>query len=121
VAGLRACCLPTPISSIRLATIRLGSQPAALALMLEHALDLILGDRAPKFEHLGKPSSRIFTEAIARVGVSDAVMIGDQLHTDIAGAHSVGMASALLMGGVADARAHEEWGDWTPHYVMQSL
>ncbi|MGV3708851.1 MAG: HAD-IIA family hydrolase [Gemmatimonas sp.] len=98
-----------------------GFTAGGLALMLEHALQLILGENAPKFEHLGKPSPRIFTEALARVGVTDAVMIGDQLHTDVAGANSVGMASVLLLGGVGDARAHEEWGDWTPSYVMKSL
>lgn len=98
-----------------------GFTAGALALMLERALELVLGDRAPTFEPLGKPASRIFTEALGRVGVSDAVMIGDQLHTDIAGAHSVGMASALLLGGVSHNRADEEWGDWTPRYLMREL
>lgn len=98
-----------------------GFTAGGLALMLEHALELVLGERAPKFEPLGKPSSRIFTEALARVGATDAVMIGDQLHTDIAGAHSVGMASALLMGGVSHNRLDEEWGEWTPHYLLRTL
>lgn len=98
-----------------------GFTAGGLALMLEHALELVLGERAPKFEPLGKPSSTIFTEALSRIGVTDAVMIGDQLHTDIAGAHSVGMASALLMGGVSHNRLDEEWGEWTPHYVLRTL
>lgn len=98
-----------------------GFTAGALALMLERALVLVLGDRAPVFEILGKPSHRIFTEAIARIGMSNAVMIGDQLHTDIAGAHSVGMASALLLGGVSDAPAAGEWGEFTPQYVLRSL
>ncbi|MBC8088945.1 MAG: HAD-IA family hydrolase [Phycisphaerae bacterium] len=98
-----------------------GFTAGALALMLERALELVLGNRAPTFEALGKPSPRIFLEALARVGVSDAVMIGDQLHTDIAGAHSVGMAAALLLGGVSHNRMNEEWGDWTPRYLLKSL
>ncbi len=98
-----------------------GFTAGALALMLERALELVLGERAPAFEPLGKPSPRIFTEAIRRLGVSDAVMIGDQVHTDIAGAHSVGMASALLLGGVSHNRADEEWGEWTPRYLMREL
>ena len=98
-----------------------GFTAGALALMLERGLSLVLGDRAPALEILGKPSPRIFTESIARLGVSDAVMIGDQLHTDIAGAHSVGMASALLLGGVSDERAPGQWGEWTPSYVLRSL
>ena len=48
-------------------------------------------------------------------------MIGDQVHPDIAGAHSVGMASALLLGGVSHNRADEEWGEWTPRYLMREL
>lgn len=102
-------------------TASFGFTAGALALMLERGLQLILGDRAPTFEILGKPSPRIFSEAIARIGMTDAVMIGDQLHTDIAGAHSVGMSSALLLGGVSDERANREWGEWTPRYVLKSL
>ena len=107
---------------------RFGFTAGSLALMLEHALHLVLGDTAPTFEALGKPSSRIFREAIARVGTADAVMIGDQLHTDIAGAASVGMASALLLGGVSHHRATvpsdaetSRFGEWTPTYVLGSL
>lgn len=98
-----------------------GFTAGALALMLETALKQVLGARAPVFEILGKPSPRIFTEAITRVGTTNAVMIGDQLHTDIAGALSVGMASALLLGGVSAVPDAKEWGEWTPSYVMHSL
>ncbi len=98
-----------------------GFTAGALAVMLQRSLELVLGDRTPEFEILGKPSPRIFKEALARLGLSDAVMIGDQLHTDIAGAHSVGMASALLLGGVSGARADGEWGEWTPKYILNSL
>lgn len=102
-------------------TATFGFTAGALALMLQRGLELVLGDDTPTIEILGKPSPRIFTEAIARVGTPDAVMIGDQLHTDIAGAHSVGMTSALLLGGVSNARAAGEWGEWTPRYLLKSL
>ncbi|MEP6833013.1 MAG: HAD-IIA family hydrolase [Gemmatimonas sp.] len=95
-----------------------GFTAGALALMLERGLEPVLGQQSPKFEILGKPSARIFAEAIKRVGVNDAVMIGDQLHTDIAGAHSVGLASALLLGGVSGA---EQFGEWTPRYLLRAL
>jgi HAD superfamily hydrolase (TIGR01450 family) len=98
-----------------------GFTAGSLALMLERALDVVLGSDAPKFEILGKPSPRIFNEAIARVGTRDAVMIGDQLHTDIAGAQSVGIASALLLGGVSHQRAAQGFGEWTPTYLLRSL
>lgn len=102
-------------------TARFGFTAGSLALMLERALELVLGDTAPAFEILGKPSPRIFAEAIARVGTSDVVMIGDQLHTDIAGALAAGMASALVLGGVSHDRAITGLGKFTPTYLLQSL
>ena len=100
---------------------RFGITAGSLALMIEHAVELVLGEGAPRFEHLGKPSARIFHEAITRVGTPDAVMIGDQLHTDIAGAQTVGMASALLMGGVSHHRASTDDARWSPTYLLESL
>jgi HAD superfamily hydrolase (TIGR01450 family) len=98
-----------------------GVTAGSLALVLEHCLAVVLGDRAPAFEALGKPSPGIFREAIRRLGTADAVMIGDQLPTDIAGAASVGMASALVLGGVSHDHALLRATPWTPTYVLQSL
>jgi len=79
---------------------RYGFTAGAMAVMLEAALALRFPDLAPRFEPLGKPSPRIFEAAFARLGTREAVMIGDQLHTDIAGAHAAGIASALCLTGV---------------------
>jgi ribonucleotide monophosphatase NagD (HAD superfamily) len=98
-----------------------GLTAGSLAMMLERALEMVLGEGAPKFEILGKPSRRIFTEALARVGTTDAVMIGDQLHTDIAGAQSVNIASALMLGGVSQERPPHGYGEFTPTYILRSL
>jgi HAD superfamily hydrolase (TIGR01450 family) len=98
-----------------------GVTAGSLALVLEHSLRRIVGPTAPVFEPLGKPSPRIFTEAIARVGTSDAVMIGDQLETDIIGAKSVGLAAALMLGGVTSLEAALGAGNDAPNYIMTSL
>ncbi|MBD3677865.1 MAG: HAD-IA family hydrolase [Rhodobacteraceae bacterium] len=61
-----------------------------------------LADRtgaAPEF--FGKPFNNIFDLAFKRLGPvekSRVVMVGDSLHTDILGARSAGVASALISG-----------------------
>ena len=100
---------------------RFGVTAGSLALVLEHSLRRIFGASAPTFEPLGKPSLRIFREAILRVGTSDAVMIGDQLETDIIGAKSAGLATALMLGGVTSRAAALAAGTDAPMYLMSSL
>ena len=100
---------------------RFGITAGSLALVLEHSLRRIVGASAPTCEPLGKPSQRIFREAIARVGTSDAVMIGDQLETDIIGARSAGLATALMLGGVTSRAAALAAGADAPMYLMSSL
>ncbi|MCP4498911.1 MAG: HAD-IA family hydrolase [Deltaproteobacteria bacterium] len=48
------------------------------------------------FEPLGKPAAPIFKEALRRLGVNDAVMLGDTLHTDVAGAKAAGLKAVLV-------------------------
>ena len=98
-----------------------GVTAGSLALVLEHSLRRIIGPTAPVFEPLGKPAARIFREAIARVGTSDAVMIGDQLETDIMGAKSAGLAAALMLGGVTSLDTALAAGTDAPTYIMRSL
>lgn len=98
-----------------------GVTAGSLALVLEHALRRIVGPTAPVFEPLGKPSARIFAEAVRRVGTSDVVMIGDQLETDIVGAKAAGLATALMLGGVTSRQAALAAGSEAPTYIMTSL
>lgn len=98
-----------------------GVTAGSLALVLEHALRRIVGPTAPVFEPLGKPTTRIFAEAVRRVGTSDAVMIGDQLETDIVGAKAAGLATALMLGGVTSRQAAHAAGSEAPTYIMTSL
>jgi HAD superfamily hydrolase (TIGR01450 family) len=78
----------------------LGFTAGAVALLLEAALARRFPGHGLAFEHLGKPEPHLFAEAARRLALGPArlVMIGDQLETDIAGAHAAGIATALLAG-----------------------
>ncbi|MFW0787976.1 HAD-IIA family hydrolase [Gordonia sp. CPCC 206044] len=51
----------------------------------------------------GKPAAPLMADAIARSRASKPLVIGDRLDTDIEGAHSVGVDSALVLTGVSSA------------------
>jgi hypothetical protein len=48
----------------------------------------------------GKPERPLFEETLRRVGGRRPLMVGDSLHTDIAGAHKAGTDSLLVLTGV---------------------
>jgi HAD superfamily hydrolase (TIGR01450 family) len=104
---------------------RFGFTAGSLAHMLERALVLLLGESAPRFVVLGKPAALHFETALSRVGTRNAVMLGDTLHTDIAGAEGVGIASALLLTGVTTeaqvAAAVSRGAGQVPTYVVRGL
>ena len=52
----------------------------------------------------GKPETPMFTVAAQRLGVSSALMVGDRLDTDIAGARAAGFRSALVLTGIDQAK-----------------
>jgi HAD superfamily hydrolase (TIGR01450 family) len=80
-----------------------GITAGSIALMLEAALQRRFGAQAPRFVRLGKPAAHLYEAAIARSAGGRAVMIGDQLETDIAGAVAAGIDSALVTTGVSAA------------------
>ena len=72
--------------------------------MFEAALQRRYPDRpAFAFARLGKPERYLYDEALHRCGTRNAVMIGDQLETDIRGANACGIDSALVTTGVSAA------------------
>jgi ribonucleotide monophosphatase NagD (HAD superfamily) len=75
-----------------------GFTAGAMALLIEAALARRFPARNLRFDHLGKPAPHLFAEARRRLGGARAVMIGDQLETDIAGARAAGIDAALLAG-----------------------
>jgi HAD superfamily hydrolase (TIGR01450 family) len=76
----------------------LGITAGAVALIIEAALTRRFGDAAPRFARLGKPEPHLFDAGRALLEVDDVVVIGDQLETDIVGATTAGMDSALVEG-----------------------
>ena len=78
---------------------------------------------APRF--FGKPFGNIYNLAFARLGEVDksrVVMVGDSLHTDILGAQTAGIASALITDygffAQGDAMAGIRASGISPDYVM---
>ena len=48
---------------------------------------------------VGKPAREFYTSAIAELGVQRAVMVGDDLEADVAGAMATGLAGVLVRTG----------------------
>ncbi|MGP8069125.1 MAG: HAD-IIA family hydrolase [Candidatus Bathyarchaeia archaeon] len=73
--------------------------PALSAGPIIKALEFASGKRAVM---IGKPSPRMFTLALQLAGekASKAVMIGDQIETDIVGARKAGLHTILVLTGV---------------------
>lgn len=97
-----------------------GFTAGAMALLIEAALARRLPGAGLSFDHLGKPEPHLFRAGAARLGIEPAqlVMIGDQLETDIAGAHAAGIPAALVLAGVSrwDASA-----TISPTYLLERL
>lgn len=73
-------------------------------------------------EIVGKPNGIMFEEAVRRLEgtANDTVMVGDRLNTDIAGAHSVGLRSVLLLSGIA-TREELMNSEIQPDWVFENL
>lgn len=74
---------------------------------------------------LGKPFEPIFKLALLRANTSNAVMIGDQLETDILGANRMSLDSAVVTTGINRKSSAEDFKevtkDQTPRYILHSL
>ena len=93
--------LPNPDILYPEGTDAFGFAAGSVALMFEAALARRYPDREDlRFVPLGKPQPHLYRHALALGGEANAVMIGDQLETDIAGANAAGIDSALLTVGV---------------------
>lgn len=94
-----------------------GFAAGTIARMLEEAIHLRFPNVGATFLRLGKPHAPIFEEGCRRAGTRNAVMIGDQLETDIRGAHQFGISSALVGFGVTRASSIGE-GSVRPTYLL---
>jgi HAD superfamily hydrolase (TIGR01450 family) len=99
-----------------------GIAAGSIALMFEAALQRRYPDRAPlAFARLGKPARYLYEEALRRCGTRRAVMIGDQLETDIRGANACGIDSALVTTGVSAADLLSVPAVLRPTWQMRSI
>lgn len=102
-----------------------GLTAGSAARLLEAILHERYPGRAVMFDRLGKPHPFIYEEGLVRAGITDrrrAVMIGDQLATDVAGALRVGLEAALVTTGLIALEQLPE-GAWPaePTYLLHDL
>ncbi len=63
------------------------------------ALEAATGARAVS---VGKPEPQLFLTALDRLGGGSALMVGDRLDADVAGARAAGLDAAVVLTGVTD-------------------
>jgi ribonucleotide monophosphatase NagD (HAD superfamily) len=56
---------------------------------------------------VGKPEPQVFLTALDRLGPGRALVVGDRLDSDIAGAHAAGLDAALVLTGATSREAAE--------------
>lgn len=96
-----------------------GFTSGAVVTLLESGLRRLFPHRRAEdlvFTRLGKPHEPMFEEARRRAGTDSLVMIGDQIETDIAGACTAGIDSALVTTGVSTWNEHDS--DVAPTYLL---
>lgn len=78
-----------------------GITAGSIATVIEAVLRQRYGSSSGlEFARLGKPETWIFESAFRRVGTRQALMLGDQLHTDILGAQQSRIDSLLVLTGL---------------------
>jgi HAD superfamily hydrolase (TIGR01450 family) len=99
-----------------------GLTAGALAELVETALRQRYPERQElRFARLGKPFRPIFDEVLEGIGDQRAVMVGDQLGTDIRGARDAGLDTVLVGTGLTPWREDLELGDVVPTYRMAAF
>jgi ribonucleotide monophosphatase NagD (HAD superfamily) len=101
-----------------------GFTSGSLAKLLEIGLKDLAPELPVSFEVLGKPARLLFDLALERSGAdrSRTVMLGDQLHTDVAGAYAAGVKSALLGTGITQLPLNRSLpANQTPDFILESL
>jgi len=70
---------------------------------------------------VGKPEPQMFLTALDRLGPGRALMIGDRLEIDVAGAHAAGLDAALVLSGGTDRASAAAWSGPAPVAVAATL
>ncbi len=102
---------------------KFGITSGAIADLLEHALRVLHPAQPPTFLRIGKPNRPLFDRALAEVGAKGpAIMLGDQIATDILGANRAGIDSALLLTGLTrELPSKFAHADERPTWILPSL
>ncbi|RLV55475.1 HAD-IIA family hydrolase [Aeromicrobium phragmitis] len=78
--------------------------------------------RVPPRAIAGKPHRPLFEVTLERLGAANALMVGDRLDTDIAGARGAGLTSLAVLTGVSTlADIAAATGDDRPDFVAADL
>lgn len=101
-----------------------GLASGSAAQLLEQGLSVRYPGTAPRFIGLGKPHPAIFDVGLERLGGpdrSEVVMLGDQLGTDILGAHRAGIDSVLVTTGLTQVADPADLPDPKPTWILRGL
>jgi HAD superfamily hydrolase (TIGR01450 family) len=101
-----------------------GFTSGSVARFLEIGLRDLHPNQTLSFEVLGKPTPLLFdlARSKSRATAHRTIMLGDQLHTDIAGANRAGIHSALLATGITQLPLATDLNDsHQPTYLLNSL
>ncbi len=69
---------------------------------------------------VGKPEPQLFATALDRLGPGRALVVGDRLDTDLAGARAAGLDGAIVLTGATSAATARD-ADPAPAFVAPSL
>jgi ribonucleotide monophosphatase NagD (HAD superfamily) len=70
---------------------------------------------------VGKPDILIFSTALDRLGPGRALMIGDRIDSDLAGAAAAGVDGAIVLTGVSTREEAEAAADPAPVAIAADL
>ncbi len=70
---------------------------------------------------IGKPQPQMFRAALDRLGPGNALMVGDRLDSDLAGAAAVGLDGAIVLSGVTTRAQAEAARDPEPVAIVDTL
>lgn len=70
---------------------------------------------------VGKPDAQIFLTALDRLGPGNALVIGDRLDSDLAGAAAAGLDAAIVLTGVTSRAEAEAASDPAPVAIAETL
>jgi len=121
--------LDQALRHLREGSILVGSYGGAV-FMSDHGPALSAGPIIKALEYgssrravmIGKPSPRMFKLALRRTGekATNAVMVGDQIETDLLGAHRAGVRTTLVLTGV-ETRESIEGAKIKPDLVLSRV